>query len=186
MHFSQQLIAFAATAATLASANSVTFVSQDATQRTIIFTPSAGLQQIESIVIAGYDKVKVDLPEAWIGNAYSVSEGAANVVGMLAEFTFQGWSGLTYFDVSAIVNPNDHEGVKELYPASEQDTEVKVSVSGCTVFPCPTVYYHPDDVQTVTSLETDYICTLGNPPAGEVARDVGVELVARKYVLGKF
>ncbi|KAF2970381.1 hypothetical protein GQX73_g3223 [Xylaria multiplex] len=186
MHFSQQLFAFAATAATLASANSITFINQDATKRTIIFTPNAGLQQIGSVVVPGNDKLKVDIPDSWIGNAYSVSEGAPSVVGMLAEFTFQGWQGLTYFDVSAIVNPNDHEGVKELYPLSQQDAKEKVSISGCDVFPCPTVYYHPDDVQTVTSLETDFICTLGNPPSNKVARDVGTELVARKYVLGKF
>lgn len=83
MRFSQQLTGFAA--ATLASANSITFVNQDATQRTIVFTSSAGLPQINSVVIAGFDQTKVDFPEGWIGNAYSVSEGAPNVPGMLAE-----------------------------------------------------------------------------------------------------
>jgi hypothetical protein len=187
MRFSRQLAAFAiAAAATLASANSITFVNQDATQRTVVFTPNAGLQQIDPIVIAGFDEAKVEFPDSWIGNAYSVSEGAPNAPGMLAEVTFQGWDGLTYFDVSAIVNPKDHEGVKELFPASERLAKQKVAVSGCTLFPCPSVYYHPDDVQTVTSLETDFICTLGNPPNDVVARDAEITLVARKYVLGKF
>ncbi|KAI0460020.1 hypothetical protein F5B21DRAFT_207309 [Xylaria acuta] len=186
MRFSQQLTAFAATAATLASANSITFVNQDASQRTIVFTPSAGLPQIQSVVIAGLDQAKVDFPQGWIGNAYSISEGAPNVVGMLAEVTFQGWQGMTYFDVSAIVNPNDHDGIKELYPNIEQDVKEKQSVSGCTIFPCSKAYYHPDDVQTVTTTEEDLICTLGNPPNNAVARDVEVELVARKFVLGKF
>ncbi|KAI1425936.1 hypothetical protein F5Y12DRAFT_327534 [Xylaria sp. FL1777] len=185
MRFSQQLVAFAATAASLASANSITFINQDAAQRTIYFTASAGLQQIDPVVIAGFNQAKVNIPNAWIGNAYSVSEGSPNVVGMLAEVTFQGWMGLTYFDVSAIVNPNDHKGVKELYPASEKAAKQKTVVSGCKLFPCPKVYYHPDDVQTVTSLETDLICTLGNPPTTHVTRDVEIELVARKYVLGK-
>ncbi|KAI1354870.1 hypothetical protein F5Y01DRAFT_219434 [Xylaria sp. FL0043] len=184
MRFSQQLTALAA-AATLASANSVTFINQDATQRTVIFTPSAGLQQIDPVVIAGFDQVKVDIPDSWIGNAYSVSDGAPNVVGMLAEFTFQGWMGLTYFDVSAIVNPNDHEGVKQIYPVSEMAAQEKSSFSGCTLFPCATAYYHPDDVQTVTTQETDFVCTLGNPPTNEVARDIKTELVPRKYVLGQ-
>lgn len=85
MHFSHHFTAFAAAAATLASANSITFVNQDATQRTIVFTPNAGLQQMDDVVIAGFDKTQVDFPEGWIGNAYSVSEGAPNVVGMLAE-----------------------------------------------------------------------------------------------------
>jgi hypothetical protein len=88
--------------------------------------------------------------------------------------------------VSAIVNPSDLNGVKELYPVSESAAKEKTAVSGCTLFPCAKVYYHPDDVQTVTSLETDLICTLGNPPDNNVAREVEVELVARKYVLGKF
>ncbi|KAJ8106089.1 hypothetical protein ONZ43_g7180 [Nemania bipapillata] len=186
MRFSHQLSAFAAAAATLASANSITFVNQDATQRTIVFTANAGLQQIDSVVIAGFAETKVEFPQGWIGNAYSVSKGAANVVGMLAEVTFQGWNGFTYFDVSAIVNPNDHDGVKQMYPASEKNAKTKAEISGCALFPCPKVYYHPDDVQTVTSTEEDFICTLGNPPSTSVTRDVEVELVARKFVLGKF
>ncbi|KAI1191929.1 hypothetical protein F5B17DRAFT_123570 [Nemania serpens] len=186
MHFLHHLAGFAAAAATLATANSITFVNQDATQRTVVFTPSAGLQEIESIVIPGFDEAKVDFPQSWIGNAYSVSAGAPDVPGMLAEVTFQGWNGLTYFDVSAIVNPTDHDGVKELYPASQKTAKQKVAISGCAVFPCPTAYYHPDDIQTVTSTEEDFICTLGNPPSTEVARDVEVQLVPRRFVLGKF
>ncbi|KAI8630340.1 hypothetical protein F5Y19DRAFT_60509 [Xylariaceae sp. FL1651] len=186
MRFFTRFTAFAATAVALASANSITFVNQDATQRTIIFTANAGLQAIEPVVIAGNDQAKVDFPESWIGNAYSVSDGAPNVPGMLAEVTFQGWMGLTYFDVSAIVNPNDLNGVKELFPASEKAVQEKVAVSGCALFPCPKVYYHPDDIQTVTSLETDLICTLGNPPETVVSREVETELVSRKFVLGKF
>ncbi|KAI0205188.1 hypothetical protein F4808DRAFT_276651 [Astrocystis sublimbata] len=184
MRFSQQLTALAA--ATLASANSITFVNQDATQRTLIFTPNAGLPQIEPVVVAGNDQTKVDFPEGWIGNAYSVSDGAPNVPGMLAEVTFQGWGGLTYFDVSAIVNPNDHDGVKEMFPTVEQDLLQKVTLSGCSIFPCDKAYYHPDDIQTVTTLESDITCTLGNPPNNAVARDAKTELVARKFVLGKF
>ncbi|KAI1753646.1 hypothetical protein F4782DRAFT_497137 [Xylaria castorea] len=187
MRFSQQLTAFAAAAAaTLASANSITFVNQDATQRTIVFTPNAGLQQIKPVIIAGLAQTKVNFPDGWVGNAYSVSAGAPNVPGMLAEVTFQGWQGLTYFDVSAIVNPNDHNGVKELFPTSEQSAKEKKVISGCALFPCSKAYYHPDDVQTVTTLAEDLMCTLGNPPNNAVARDVEVELVARKFVLGKF
>lgn len=85
MHFLHHLAGFAAAAATLATANSITFVNQDATQRTVVFTPSAGLQEIESIVIPGFDEAKVDFPQSWIGNAYSVSAGAPDVPGMLAE-----------------------------------------------------------------------------------------------------
>lgn len=186
MHFSKQAATVAIAAAALASANSITFQNQDATQRTVIFTPSAGLPQIEPVVITGFGEAKVEFPNSWIGNAYSVSEGAPNVPGMLAEVTFQGWNDLTYFDVSAIVNPNDHEGVKEMYPMSEIEVAEKVSISGCALFPCDKAYYHPDDIQTVTTVEEDFICTLGNPPTNPVVRDTGAELVARKFVLGKF
>lgn len=93
---------------------------------------------------------------------------------------------MTYFDVSAIVNPNDHDGIKEMYPSIEKDAKEKSLVSGCALFPCPKAYYHPNDIQTVTTAEEDFICTLGNPPNNAVARDVEVELVARKFVLGKF
>ncbi|KAI2643181.1 hypothetical protein GGS21DRAFT_2367 [Xylaria nigripes] len=186
MHSSQFLAAFAVAATTLAGANSITFINQDATQRTIVFTPNAGLQQMESVVIPGNKETTVKFPDAWIGNAYAVSNGAPMVPGMLAEVTFQGWGGLTYYDVSAIVNPNDHNGIKEMYPMSEKTTKSKTLVSGCSVFPCSSAYYHPDDIQTVASPETDFICTLGTPSGNFTARDVEIERVARRYVLGKF
>ncbi|KAI1497554.1 DNase1 protein [Biscogniauxia marginata] len=185
MRFFSQFIAFAATAATVASANSMTFVNQDDTARRIIFTPSEGSQSIDSVSVSGNDQVKVDFPASWIGNAYSVSEGASDTVGMLAEVTFQGWDDLTYFDVSAIVNPSDHNGVKQMYPATQLNSKPKSSVSGCEVFPCNNAYYNPDDVQTVTTKETDIIVTLGT--SGSVSsRDVEGQLVSRNYVLGKF
>lgn len=98
---------------------------------------------------------------------------------------FQGWEGLTYYDVSAIVNPNDHSGVKEMFPASELEVEVKASFSGCPHFPCNKAYYLPDDIQTVTTKSTDLIVTLGNPPSSLDAREEEHKLVARHYVLGK-
>lgn len=86
MGFFTRVVAFAAAAATVASANSLTFINQDETTRTVVFTASAGNAPIESVTIKGNDQVKVDnIPTGWIGNAYSVSEGAENVVGTLAE-----------------------------------------------------------------------------------------------------
>lgn len=86
MRFFTQIAAFAAAAATLASANSITFVNQDETTRKIVFTPSAGHASLDSVTVKGNDQAKVDnIPQGWIGNAYSVSEGAPEVVGMLAE-----------------------------------------------------------------------------------------------------
>jgi len=179
-----KIAAFAAVAATAVCAtNTITFVNGDSTTRTIVFTPSIGNAEVASITVDGSASKDVTIPQNWIGNWYSVSEGAANVPGMLGEATFQGWGDLTYFDVSAIVDPSDHNGVKEIYPASEANTTTKTKFSGCAVFPCNTAYYAANDVQTVTTTETTLICTLGG--SGTVStRDEG-KLVARNFVLGK-
>jgi hypothetical protein len=168
--------------AAVAVANTVTFVSLDGIDRTVYFTPNAGLQWLEAVRVPGKATVKTSIPQGWIGNWYSVSDGKPNVPGMLGEVTFQGWQGLTYFDVSAIVNPHDHEGVKEMWPATAYHP-----VSGCKLFPCANAYYLWDDVQTKTSPETDLVCTLGNDngarsldPAEES------ESVKRDFVLGGF
>lgn len=184
MHFVSQLAALAFTAATLVSANTVTFMNQDDTKRKVVITPSSGHEQMESIELEGHDQASVDFPHGWIGNAYSISEGKEDVPGMLAEITFQGWNDLTYFDVSAIVEPNDHEGVKEMYPASEASLSTKSSYSGCDVFPCNTAYYQPDDIQTVSTEETKLIVTLGTYSTTE-KRDVEMKYFPRNYVLGK-
>ncbi|KAI0403181.1 hypothetical protein F4802DRAFT_317510 [Xylaria palmicola] len=190
MQFSQKFAALAATAATLASANSITFVNQDATQRTVVFTPNDGLPQIPSVVVPGLNEVKVEFPWQWGGNAYAVLPGAPIVPGMLAEYLFQGGAehDLTFFDVSAIVKSTDTNNVKQLFPVSEKYAKEKVVFSGCTVFPCNKAYYHPDDVQTVATSQVDLICTLGTPPSYPVARNVDgeSELVGRKFVLGEF
>ncbi|KAL7625371.1 hypothetical protein AAE478_004588 [Parahypoxylon ruwenzoriense] len=180
-----QIAAFVTAAATLASANSMTFLNQDETTRRIVFTPSAGNAPIEPITIPGNNQAKVEFPPSWIGNAYSISDGAPDVPGMLAEVTFQGWNDLTYFDVSAIVNPSDHNGVKQMYPAAEMETKDKATVSGCLIFPCATAYYLPDDIQTVTTKETDLVVTLGNSASDLAARETAPKLVPRNYVLGK-
>ncbi|WYZ38858.1 hypothetical protein EsH8_III_000772 [Colletotrichum jinshuiense] len=151
--------------AALVAANTVTFKSLDDVSRTVHFTPNAGLASVDSVEVPANGEIVVDMPIGWIGNWYSVSEGADNVAGMLGEVAFNGWNGLTYFDVSAIVDPTDHNGVKKMWPAKGTDP-----ISGCDFFPCNNAYYLPDDVQTKVTTETDLICTLGNN--GVVSRDV--------------
>ncbi|KAI0122900.1 DNase1 protein [Xylariales sp. AK1849] len=186
MQFFNKLAAFAAVAvATVSATNTVTFQNQDNTERTIVFTPSNGYSNVDSVKIAGMGSLTVNIPESWIGNWYSVSDGAENVPGMLGEVTFQGWDDITYFDVSAIVNPTDVNGVKKIYPASQVTASVKSLISGCDNFPCNTAYYVWDDVQTVTTKETDLICTLGGSNV-TTKRDEDHHLVARKFVLGQF
>ncbi|OLN84889.1 hypothetical protein CCHL11_03888 [Colletotrichum chlorophyti] len=181
MQFS--LLTLLGSAVLAAAGNTVTFKSLDETDRTVHFTPNAGLASVESVKVPGNGEITVDIPGGWIGNWYSISEGEENVPGMLGEVAFNGWNGLTYFDVSAIINANDHNGVKKMWPVNETDP-----VSGCDWFPCNNVYYLPDDVQTKVTSKTDLVCTLGNN--GVSSRDVDEQEsdfpnFKRAFVLGK-
>ena len=155
MHTASLLTTLLATA-TLTLANTVTFQSQDDTERTVIFTPSPGHDNIPDLQVAGNAEETAEFPQGWEGNWYSVSKGANEEPGMLGEVVFQAYGGHTYFDVSAIVNPNDHKGVKQMWPK-----ESKSPKSGCEMFPCDTAYNAPNDVQTKSTSETDLVCTLG-------------------------
>lgn len=143
--------------AALASANTVSFQSLDQIGRTIYFTGNAGLAVIEPVSVPGGQTVTVDIPEGWCGNFFSVSAGEPVVPGMLGEVCFQAWNGVNFFDVSAIVNPNDKNGVKELFPTGENPEPV----SGCQIFPCNNAYYAPNDDQTKGTTSDDLTCTLG-------------------------
>ncbi|KAH8664279.1 hypothetical protein BX600DRAFT_436837 [Xylariales sp. PMI_506] len=181
MQFTTKLAGLAAVAAAAVSAHNVKFVNQDGTTRSIIFT---GTSAISTLTISGNSNASVTLPSGWQGNWYSVSEGAEDVPGMLGEVALDAWDGISYFDVSAIVNPNDKDGVKLLYPASQDGVNPKTCYSGCEVFPCNTAYYAPDDVQTVSTSDTDFICTLGGSTA--TSKRDETPLVERKFVLGEF
>lgn len=146
-----------ATAIAAVAANSVQFVNQDSTTRTIVFTAQEGQESLSDLVISGLDTATQSFPDSWIGNWYSVSEGKENVPGMLGEVRFDGFAGATYFDVSAIVNADDTEGVKEIYPK-----EALLPMSGCQTFPCSNAYNKWDDVETTTTSETDLVCLIGN------------------------
>ncbi|KAG7130867.1 hypothetical protein HYQ45_010410 [Verticillium longisporum] len=171
MQFSQLMSLFGA-AALVAATNTVTFVSTDQTDRTIYFTPNAGYPEVAPVEVPAGQSIKSEVPQSWIGNWYSVSVGADNIPGMLGEVAFQGWNDLTYFDVSAIVTPGDHDGVHEMWPAQGH-----TPTSGCAEFPCNNAYYLWDDVQTKTTPETDLICTLGT---GASPLNAGEEVPAVK------
>lgn len=147
----------AAALANLASAGLVHFVNQDSTQRTIVFTQNAGLESIPELVIEGLATANQTFPTGWIGNWYSVSEGAVKQPGMLGEVRFDGFAGATYFDVSAIVNPDDTEGVKEIFPLHSS-----TPISGCQKFPCTNAYNKWDDVATLSTDKNELVCLLGN------------------------
>jgi len=177
MQFFTTLLAAATALATLASANSVHFVNQDSTARTIYFTAQEDLEAISKLEIKGLGTANQTFPTGWIGNFYSVSDGAANVPGMLGELRFDGYAGATYFDVSAIVNPLDHDGVKEIFPLNSN-----TPVSGCQIFPCDNAYNLPDDVATQATDSSELIVLIGN--LSNERRRSQISRVRREYVTG--
>lgn len=149
-------LTIAALASVALAQNTVTFVSMDKTDRTVVWT---GTSSIANTAVPGGQNVSVSVPTGYTGNAYSYNKGASNVPGMLAEFAFNSWAGLLYFDVSAIVDPNDHSGVYQMYPA-----DTLSPMSGCQSFACGNAYYKWDDVQTKSTTSNHIIVTLGGGP----------------------
>lgn len=143
-------------AAVSAATNVVTFKSLDGVSRTVYITPNAGIEGPDPVAVAAGASVDVELVEGFVGNAYAIHDGAEIAAGMLAEFNFQGWNDLTYFDVSAIINSSDVDNISEMYPADEPSTPT----SGCSSWPCDNAYYIWDDVQTKSTDQVHLIVTL--------------------------
>lgn len=161
-------LAILASAALASATNQVTFMSMDSTDRTVYFTPSSGQSDIDATTVSGGASITVEFPDAWIGNWYAVPTDAENTAGMLGEVSFNSWGDLTYFDVSAIVNPDDTTGVYQMYPADSEDP-----VSGCpTIEGCTNLYIGSDDVQTKSTTSTHLISTLGGGTIAVSKREV--------------
>jgi hypothetical protein len=163
MHLAISTLVATALAA-LASAGTIEFRNLDPKTRNIIFTPQVGMPAIASITLSQSEPTKVvQMPHGWIGNCYAIVDGAPDVPGMLGEFAFDGWQNLNYYDVSAIVNPTDVDGIKQIWPKDEQPH----SGSGCTSYKttCDNAYNLPDDIQTKSSSTGDFICTVGTAPS---------------------
>jgi len=161
MQFLSTIVLAASALATLAAADhNLNFVNQDGTTRTIYFTSNPGFATIPELVVPGSGTATTTIPIGWQGNAYSVSEGAPNVAGALAEFAFDGFAGASYFDVSTIVDPADNDGIKIIHPVNGDAS------SGCQDLAdkatCLTAYYNWDDVQTKSSTEPDFVILIGN------------------------
>lgn len=171
-------VLFAASAlASLTAAHTIHFVNQDSTPRTIVFTAQLGLEMIENLLIDGLATANQTFPDGWIGNFYSVSKGKPDVPGMLGELRFDGYAGANFFDISAIVNPDDAEGVKMLFPKNSN-----TPVSGCQTFPCSNAYNKWDDVATMSTDDADLVCLIGNLST-ERRRGLASK-VSRDYVTG--
>lgn len=160
MRFSTTILGLVGSAA-LSSAASVTFWTLDDVVRTVYFVSNENAFPMDPVTVSSAERTTVQFADNFVGNFYAVPEGSANVPGMLGEVQFNGWNGLTYFDVSAIVDAADHSNVKQMWPANSQ-----YPMSGCEVFPCDNCYWLPDDVQTKTTTEVDLITALGDGVTG--------------------
>jgi len=175
------LFAAAALASMVGAENIVKFVNQDNIPKTVVFTANAGLAVLPPLKLDALKTVPQTFPQGWTGNWYTYNVGTQNKPGMLGEVNFQGWEGQTYYDVSAIVNPNDSLGVKKIYPTEQESRRVKsfstafsTTSSGCQTSgsaPCPNQYNNPPEVQTKTTFSTKLTCLVGNlSPAGAQRR----------------
>lgn len=153
------LIVASALASLVLAQNTITFVNQDAQNRTIIFTSNPGMETPPNLEVGSYETQTATMCKGWVGNFYAINQGAEVIPGMLGEIAFNGWLDLTYFDISAIVNPKDTSGVKQLFPSL-----TNTPAAGCQDFPCDLAYNKWNDIMTMTSPETDFICLIGDLP----------------------
>jgi hypothetical protein len=149
----------------LVSANTVDMVSQDSVDRTIVFVAQSDNPALPEMQLKGGETKTATFPQGWIGNFYALRPEDPKAPGMLGEVRFNGEGDKTYFDVSAIVNPNDHHNVKILHPKQSKSPE-----SGCQTFPCPNAYNQPNDVQTKVTEEKELVCLIGDTGGGKVRR----------------
>jgi len=185
MLFVNTFLLAASALATLASAiNTVQFVNQDNTTRNIVFTSQEDLNmpKIPNLVVSGMQTANQTFPTGWTGNFYSYNEGAEDVPGMLGEVRFDGWDGITFYDVSAIVRSIDTEGIKQMYALGTNPLKSTSAVSGCptAVGKCLNQYNNWDDVATQASKSSALVCTLGNPTV--VARRQNTRLYPRSFL----
>ncbi|TLD20349.1 hypothetical protein PspLS_08761 [Pyricularia sp. CBS 133598] len=150
--------------------NIITFMSLDSTDRTVIFTGSAGKEELPPVSVPAGQSVDVVVPHGWVGNYLAVSEDEDHVPGsgVIGEVAFNAFEDKTFFDVSAIDDPGDQHGVRMLWPAGDDE-----NTSGCWGdFPCGNAYAKPDDKQTRVTEEKHLIATLGRGPGTEDGDDV--------------
>jgi len=157
--------------AVAASANSIVFKNLDGIAKTIYFTSnpnSVGMAPAQ-LRLAGHATATWTANGPWEGNYYSVNDGSPNVPGMLGEINWSSPS-MIFYDVSAIVNANDNNGVKQIWGAAGDP------VSGCADYssPCGNCYNLWDDVQTKATVSgtRQLYCSVGKGASPVAAREV--------------
>lgn len=160
-------IAFAALL-TVVSANSVQVNNLDFHQPyELCWVPNAGQPAIHTPVLEPRTSQYVRLPYSWAGAIHAIYSGGGEAAcdrhAVIAELTFQGFEGKTWYDVSAVDNLNDNTAVHYLYPEFCNDGPV----SGCDTFPCSNSYYKdglPADDQGHATTCLDLVLAFGNAP----------------------
>ncbi|THV54458.1 hypothetical protein BGAL_0026g00290 [Botrytis galanthina] len=143
--------------------NSLQFLSQDNTERTIFFTPNSGSAGVPSFFVPGISvdgMAVVQFPQGWSGSFKAVLSGEnPDSPKITGEITFQGWQGETYYAVSAVQNCCDNSGIRALAP------KVHGLTSGCIIspFPCTESYSRLGDIQVKSSADCDFQLIGGNP-----------------------
>lgn len=185
MQFINTILLAATALASFAAANTVDFVNQDNTIRHIVFTSQedTGAAKIPDLIVPGLGTVSQTFPTGWIGNWFSYNDGQFHELGMLGEVRFDGWNGIVFFDVSAIVNSTDTEGVKMLYPKGLSPSFSSTPVSGCQTEVCTNRYNNWDDVATKATTITDLVCLLGNLANPERKR--AAKVYPRSFITGE-
>ncbi|CZR56242.1 uncharacterized protein PAC_06130 [Phialocephala subalpina] len=156
---------------TLVSANTIKFQNLDSQPREICWYPPQGYPAIHSSVIKPFDSITVGLSgrqdDTFIsGIGYQFhpinaggGEAACVQPTIVGEITFQGYQGNTYYDISAVDNCCQNNGIHYFYPHND----ASAPHSGCFNFPCGGVYIKPGDPQTkITTWDTDMIVLLWN------------------------
>ncbi len=159
---------------------SIAFVSQDNLDRIVVFAPQAGQQAIPTLTLPAGQTVSQTFPSTWIGNCHAVIAGQEDTGnGMLAEVSFNSWGGISFFDISAIVNASDVNNIKMMTPASSSEPS-----SGCQdLTSCTNLYRVWDDVATQSFQGSSFIVYVGNlaGPTHQTRRSP----VRRSFVLGQ-
>jgi hypothetical protein len=172
MQFLKSILAVSALASITSAANTLTFISQDAKDRTIFFTSAYDKPQVEPVVLKGHSTIVAEIPFQWSGNFWGVIDGCKNTgTGMLGEMNFNAYSDLTFYDVSAIVVPTDIDNIKMIYPKNSNTPTAGCQSYETTCDNCYNVWN--DNLASKASPETDFIVLVGTLPAKRShARDI--------------
>ncbi|ESZ93535.1 SchS21 protein [Sclerotinia borealis F-4128] len=169
-----------ATTTTAITGHTLSFQNLFPEPRLLIFTPTPSSYIIPPQLIAPSQILSLSTPH-WNGNFKAVNASTYNAENpglenhIWGEVCFACWQDITFFDVSAIWNCCDNEGVHWMW-GYDYDGDVDVEgdgegiregvregeVSGCETFPCKTVYNKSGDMQTKTTTKNAIWVVLGS------------------------